>query len=119
MSERKNHINSNKITYSVIIDHRLEFSHEFDWKNVQILNRERFLSKCLISEMIHVKRQKNSLNLQSDTESLDNGVIIIIYYIHIFVLFSYFCNAHFHTDHSSLLFNLCVVSNNIVYYNKL
>jgi len=38
---------------------------------------ERFLSKCLISEILHIKRQKNSLNLQSDTEyeNRDNGIL--------------------------------------------
>jgi len=26
------------------MDHRLEFSHKFDWENVEILGRRRFLS---------------------------------------------------------------------------
>jgi len=55
----------------------LEFFHEFDWENVEILDRERFLSKRSISEMIHIKRQKYSLNLQSDIESLDNGIVSV------------------------------------------
>jgi len=37
---------------------------------LEILDREQFLSKHLISEMIYIKRQNNSLNLQSDTECL-------------------------------------------------
>jgi len=28
--------------------------------------------------MIHIKRQNNSLNLQSDTDNLDNGIIFIL-----------------------------------------
>jgi len=78
MSEHKNHINRNKTTHSVITNHTLEFSHEFDWENVEILDKERFLSKRLISEMIHIKGQKYSLNLQSDTESLDNGIVSVL-----------------------------------------
>jgi len=35
---------------------------------------ERFLSKRLISEMMHFRLHKNSLNLQSDTEFLDSGI---------------------------------------------
>jgi len=78
ISEHRNHINRNTSTQSVITEHRTNFSHEFDWDNVEILDRERFLSKRLISEMIHIKRQKNSLNLQSDTECLDDDIITIL-----------------------------------------
>ncbi|KYN29802.1 hypothetical protein ALC57_00753 [Trachymyrmex cornetzi] len=66
--EHKNHINRNTTTQSVITEHRLEHNHEFDWSNVRVLDTERFFSKCLISEMIYIKLQKNSLNCQSDTE---------------------------------------------------
>jgi len=58
MSEHKSHINRNTTTHSVIIDHRLDFSHECNWENVEILDRERFLSKRLISEMIHIQASK-------------------------------------------------------------
>jgi len=40
--------------------------------------KERILSKRLILEIIHIKRQKNNLNLQSDTECLDDGIITIL-----------------------------------------
>jgi len=80
ISEHRNHINRNTTTQSVITEHRINFLHEFNWDNVEILDRERFLSKRLISEMIYIKRQKNSLNLQSDTEHLllDEGIISIL-----------------------------------------
>jgi len=42
------------------------------------LAKERYLSKRLISEMLHIKHQKNSLNLQSDKEYLDNGIISVL-----------------------------------------
>ncbi|KYN17046.1 hypothetical protein ALC57_10682 [Trachymyrmex cornetzi] len=76
--EHKNHINRNTTTQSVITEHRLEHNHEFDWLNVRVLDTERFLSKRLISEMIYVKLQKNSLNCQSDTEYLNNAFMEII-----------------------------------------
>jgi len=63
---------------SVISDYRMQLIHEFDWKNVEILDQERYVSKRLISEMIHIKRQNNSLNLQSDTNTLDDGIISIL-----------------------------------------
>jgi len=39
----RRHINWN--THSVIIEHHIEFSHDFDWENIQILNKEKFLNK--------------------------------------------------------------------------
>jgi len=64
--------------HSVIIEHRLNFSHDFDWNNVEILDKEKYLTRRLISEMIHIKRQNNGLNLHSDTECLNDGIISIL-----------------------------------------
>lgn len=38
--------------------------HDFDWENVEVLNVERNLNK-IISEILHIKRQNNGLNLQN------------------------------------------------------
>lgn len=46
---------------------------------MEILDKGRILNKRLISEMLHIKRQKNSLNLQTDTEYLDETYNAIIY----------------------------------------
>jgi len=48
----------------------LEFLHDFDWGNVEILDKEIHFNKIIISEMIHIKKQSYSLNLQHDTDSL-------------------------------------------------
>ena len=48
----------------MITDPRLGFNHEFDWKNVQIFDKKRFLNKYLNSEMLHI--QNNGLNLKTD-----------------------------------------------------
>jgi len=39
IKEHKNHIR--ETTHSVIMDHRLKNDHEFDWDNVEILDKER------------------------------------------------------------------------------
>jgi len=52
---------------SVITKHRREQAHDFDWDNVKILDQKKILNKRLISEMIFIRKQKNSLNIQSDT----------------------------------------------------
>ncbi|EFN62053.1 hypothetical protein EAG_01370, partial [Camponotus floridanus] len=53
----------------IIAEHRA-LNHTFDFDDVEILDEEAFLGKRLISEMIYIKRQKNALNLQSDTVKL-------------------------------------------------
>ena len=53
---------------SVISNHRIETDHAIDWLNTKILDSERSHYERLVSEMIHIKTQKNGLNKQSDTE---------------------------------------------------
>jgi len=71
ISEHRNHINRNSNQSSVITNHRRHFNHEFDWNNVKVLDEETNYKKRLISEMIHIKKQKHGLNSQNDTELLD------------------------------------------------
>jgi len=42
--EHFNHIRRIMSTHLVITEHRLKYSHEFDWKNVGILDKKRYLS---------------------------------------------------------------------------
>lgn len=77
IAERKQHINRRTTTPSVITEHRRNYSHDFDWENVKILDNERFYSKRLISEMAHITLQKNGINLQTDTEFLHHAYIPI------------------------------------------
>jgi len=70
IDEHGSHIRRNTNQSSVITEHRLEFSHDFDWDNVEILD-EKIHYKRIISEMIYIKKQSHSLNLQHDTDSLD------------------------------------------------
>lgn len=77
IKEHHNSIKRNTSQVSVISEHRLLY-HEFNWEDVEILDKESYLGKRLISEMIHIKRQKNDLNLYSDTEKLNDTFIPII-----------------------------------------
>jgi len=57
--------------HSVISDHILELDHSIDWDNAKILDFEHYYYKRLFSEMMHVKEQKNRLNLNKNTKLLD------------------------------------------------
>jgi len=81
VSEHQNHIRRNTSTTSIITDHRMHSNHDFDWNKVEILDVERYYHKRLVSEMLHIKRQKNGLNLQTDTECLDREYTFIINYL--------------------------------------
>jgi len=64
ISEHQSHIRRNTPTTSVITNHRMHLNYEFDWSNVEVLDVERLYYKR-ISEMLHIKRQRNGLNLQT------------------------------------------------------
>jgi len=55
----------------MITEHRI--NHNFNWKDVKILDKEPSYNKRLIPEMIYLKRQKISLNRQNDIESLSDS----------------------------------------------
>lgn len=71
--------NINTIYASILPDtrslseHIKNFNHEFDWENVKVLDVEHNYQKRLISEMIHIKSQKLSINVQKDTELLNES----------------------------------------------
>jgi len=73
ISEHKNHIKWKTSIHSVITEHRMQRGHDFDWDDVKILDVERNYSRRLISEMINIKFQNKSINLQTDTESLNRA----------------------------------------------
>lgn len=61
VSEHRSHINRNTNSQSVITEHRINFEHDFDWENVEILDTKRFLNKRLISKCLHIHMQENAL----------------------------------------------------------
>jgi hypothetical protein len=78
LKEHKNNIRLNSSKHSVISEHILNYGHTFDWENTQILDSEPNYYKRLISEMIHIKEQQNGINLNTDTELLDNSYFAIL-----------------------------------------
>lgn len=78
INEHRNHIRWNTSNSSVITDYRLEFNHDFQWNNIEILDNEPIRNKRLISEMLFIKNQKSSLNLQTDTECLHHTYVNVI-----------------------------------------
>jgi len=78
VNEHRKNINKDASEYSVITEHRIERNHDFDWDNPEILDQEQNYYKRIISEMIHIKSQKNSINLNSDTEYLDGSYFDIL-----------------------------------------
>jgi len=81
IGEHRNHINRNMVQHSVISEYRIEFSHEFNWGETLILDQESRINynKRLISEMLHIHKQKQGLNLQTDMDNLD------LLYLNLFV----------------------------------
>jgi len=78
IEEHRSHIRRNTSQSSIITEHRVKFGHVFDWDNVEILDKEPHYNKRLVSEMIYIKKQTNSLNLQLDTKRLNSFYFNII-----------------------------------------
>lgn len=77
IKEHKSNINHSLESLSVVSRHSLD-GHEFDWENIKILDIDPSFSRRCISEMIHIMRQENSLNVQSDTVNFDKVYLPII-----------------------------------------
>jgi len=78
VSEHRNNIKQDQSKRSVITEHIINYNHTFDWENTKILDYEPRFYKRIVSEMIHIKEQKISLNLNSDTELLDDTYFDIL-----------------------------------------
>ena len=70
LHEHVSDINISSKSPSVISNHRMVENHNFKWDKVEILDIEPSYNKRLISEMVHIKKQKHGINRQNDTESL-------------------------------------------------
>jgi len=67
-----------KQSCSIISEHILSCNHSFDWNQVKILDTELNYNKRLISEILHIKEQSNSINSQKDTEFLDDDYFSLL-----------------------------------------
>jgi len=70
IKEHRNNIKNKSGNFSVVTDHRLSLSHDFDWDNPNILHKEKNRKKREIAEMFFIKKFDNTINLQKDTENL-------------------------------------------------
>ena len=71
MDRIKEHKKCTKIE-SVVSNHMVSTGHQFDWENVRILDREKDFKKRLISEMVHIKIAKNTINRKEDIDNLSH-----------------------------------------------
>jgi len=78
IKEHKNNINGNINRFSVISEHIIKEKHDFNWDKVKILDHETNYHKRIISEMLHIKEQKNGINLNKDTELLCDSYFDIL-----------------------------------------
>lgn len=78
MSEHQRDVKKrNTINPTALVEHTREQNHSFNFDNCVILDRQRFLSKRLVSEMINIKKY-NTVNFRRDTENLSNSYNNII-----------------------------------------
>jgi len=61
----------------VISDHRTSLNHEFNWEDVEILDNKPCYKKRIF-EMIHIKKQKYSLNRQTDIDLLSDVYLFLL-----------------------------------------
>jgi len=78
IKEHKNNIKLDETRHSVITDHIENHKHTFDWNNVRIMDSESNYNKRIISEMLHIKEQRKGINLQKDTELLDESYFYLL-----------------------------------------
>ena len=77
LREHISDIRKNTGSPTVITDHRINCNHNFKWNDVKILDCDSSYNNRL-SEMIHIKKQKQGLNRQNDTEALSETYSQII-----------------------------------------
>lgn len=66
------HITSDVNKKSALSNHIKNSSHTLSLNNVKVIDRENNYRKRSILEMIHIKKSKNSINKQTDSEYLKN-----------------------------------------------
>ena len=78
IKEHRNNIKLAPDEHSVVSEHIIHYDHKFNWEHASILDKEINYHKQLVSEMIYIKEQKNSVNLMKDTELLDKAYLNIL-----------------------------------------
>lgn len=55
---------------TALSEHHLQTGHNFDYKNTRIIKQQNGYQARIITEMLEIKRNKNSINYRSDTQNL-------------------------------------------------
>lgn len=72
IKEHFRNIKMHSSNLSVVSKHKIEYNHDFDWSLPIILHCEKYVRKREIAEMFFIKKNKNTINLQKDTDNLNN-----------------------------------------------
>ena len=75
---RINEHKKNNNPEAVVYQHTKNFSHEFDWNNVKIIDYESNYKKRIISEMIHIKCNKHNVNKKEDVKFLNSSYVPLL-----------------------------------------
>jgi len=78
LKEHKHNLKQDCSKHSVISEHIVKYNHFFDWDNTKIIDRDSNYYKRIVSQMIHIKEQRKGLNLNSDTELLNESYFYIL-----------------------------------------
>jgi len=78
IKEYRHNIKLDETRHSVLTNHIVNHKHTFDWNNVRIMDSESNYNKRLVSEMLHIKEQRKGINLQKDTELLDESYFYLL-----------------------------------------
>lgn len=70
LNNRLNGHKYQKSASTALNKHESETKHTFDYENTRILNHDKNYQKLAIKEMIHIKKEPNSVNSRRDIESL-------------------------------------------------
>lgn len=72
IKEHKDNINRPQDSFSVVSLHRMDENHDFTWNNIEILNREPYYYKRLISECLYIQSSTHTINIYTDTDLLSS-----------------------------------------------
>ncbi|XP_019882893.2 uncharacterized protein LOC109609951 [Camponotus floridanus] len=72
IKEHRNNIKVHESNFSVISKHKVDFNHDFDWSAPVILHSEKHARKREFAEMFYIKKLDNTINLQKDTDNLND-----------------------------------------------
>lgn len=78
MQQHKSNVKLKQTQITALAKHAIEENHKFDFENPQILDREQNYNKRLISEMIHIVKDRNAINNKRDVENLSTTYLATI-----------------------------------------